>query len=107
MYPVPWLLAALATSTSSAVITAALLGIVWKVIADTLLVWSARGQRPPARVVALVPLRDCLLLALWCIALVRRTVVWRGNRRRIGHGTRLLQAPTHAELTQANAGAST
>ena len=51
---------------------------------------------------ALAPLRDCLLLALWCVALVRRTVVWRGNRRRIGRGTVLVRLAPALEAQRAN-----
>ncbi len=108
MYPVPWLLAALWLAWAGDVrpaMACALAGIAWKVLSDAALVWGVRNERPPARVLALIPLRDCLLLALWCSALVRRTVVWRGNRRRIGHGTRLVAAPAHGELAQANANA--
>lgn len=113
MYPVPWLVASLmmiATahadeplSTHARVVASyALLGIAWKSLADALLFWHVRGVRPPASVLALVPMRDCMLLALWCTALLRRTIVWRGNRRRIGRGTSLLPVAPSLETQEAN-----
>jgi len=94
MYPVPWLLFALAFAAAArdgeATASYALTGIAWKSIADVALMWHVRGARPPLSALPLVPFRDCLLLALWCAALMRRTIVWRGNRRRIGPGTCLL-----------------
>lgn len=103
MYPVPWLALALALSAAAAVGADeglarearavagwACLGIAWRALADAALFWHVRGERPPVSVLVLVPLRDVLLLALWCVALVRRTTVWRGNRRRIGPGTTLM-----------------
>jgi hypothetical protein len=53
-------------------------------------------------VLALVSMRDCLLLALWCVALLRRTIVWRGNRRRIGRGTTLMPVAPTLETQEAN-----
>lgn len=103
MYPIPWLLASIALAGGQRAIGIALLGIVLKAIADALLMWHVRGAQPPAIVVALVPLRDCLLLALWCAALVRRTIVWRGNRRRIGRGTVLMPIASPLDHTGSEA----
>lgn len=113
MYPVPWLLASLAmiavahadeplAGDTRALAACALLGVAYKSLADALLFWHVRGARPPASVLALVPLRDCLLLALWCTALLRRTVIWRGNRRRIGRGTSLMPLAPTLEAREAN-----
>lgn len=113
MYPVPWLVSSLALiaaahadesiSTDTRAIAAyALLGIAYKALSDALLFWHVRGARPPASVLALVPMRDCLLLALWCTALLRRTIVWRGNRRRIGRGTTLIPVAPSLETQEAN-----
>jgi ceramide glucosyltransferase len=109
MYPVPWLLIALALALPAlshpdealardahAIASLALLGVAFKSLSDFALVWHVRQQRPPALALLVVTLRDCALLALWCVALLRRTIVWRGNRRRIGPGTTLL--PLAAEL---------
>jgi ceramide glucosyltransferase len=106
MYPVPWLVLSLGLNALSngarALVAYALLGIAWKALADAALFWHVRGARPPSSVLAVVPLRDCLLLGLWCVALLRRTVVWRGNRRRIGRGTSLLPVASSLEGRQAN-----
>jgi ceramide glucosyltransferase len=106
MYPVPWLALSLVINGLSdgprSLCAYALLGIACKALADAMLFWHVRGERPPSSVLALVPLRDCLLLGLWCVALLRRTVVWRGNRRRIGRGTTLLPAAPSLEAREAN-----
>jgi len=104
MYPVPWLLASFSLVRDvDAVAATALLGVAWKAIADAALVWHVRGSRPPLSTLVLVPLRDCLLLALWCVALLRRTIVWRGNRRRIGPGTSLMPVTPALEQTRSEA----
>lgn len=113
MYPVPWLMLALGmlalahageplSRDARALAGYALGGIAWKALADAALFWHVRRERPPSAALALVPLRDCLLLALWCVALVRRTVVWRGNRRRIGRGTVLMPVTPALETQSAN-----
>ena len=38
----------------------------------------------------LLPLKDTLLMIVWAVALVRRSVEWRGNRMRIEAGSRLV-----------------
>ena len=109
MYPVPWLLIALALTLSSlshadqalardahATALLAVSGVALKSLLDFVLVWHVRQQRPASLALLAAPLRECTLAALWCVALVRRTIVWRGNRRRIGPGTCLL--PLAAEL---------
>ncbi len=40
--------------------------------------------------IAAVPLKDVLLFAAWAQGLVRRTVEWRGNRLRVGPGSKLV-----------------
>ena len=116
MYPVPWLLIALSVALSAgshpdealardahASAQLALLCIACKALSDFVLVWHVRRQRPPSLALLLVALRDCLLIALWSVALVRRTIVWRGNRRRIGPGTSLLPLPAELATREARA----
>lgn len=93
LYPVPWLLAAgllqLAGGGSASLVKAAFAGICIKVLSDVVLLWRLRG-RPPLLAALTIPLKDCLVLCLWPIALLRRTVVWRGTLLRLGPGTRLI-----------------
>lgn len=68
---------------------AAFIGLVLKVAADAALWQRLRGEAMPLRGIALVPVKDCLVLALWCIGLWRRRIEWRGHRMRIGADSRL------------------
>jgi ceramide glucosyltransferase len=104
LYPAPWLLTALVLGSISGSERAAQLaatGLALKVAADCALLTHVRARCPRPITLALIPLRDCMLLAAWCLALVRRTVVWRGHRRRIGHGTRLV--PIHHSVHSGHA----
>lgn len=47
---------------------------------------------------ALLPLKEGLFVAVWCTALVKRTVHWRGNRMLVGSGSRLLRLEPGAHL---------
>jgi ceramide glucosyltransferase len=92
-YPAPLLLLAAVLARAAgmpvAFPRAALLGIVLKLVADAALVTRLRGTPPTLLALTLSPLKDCLLLLVWCIAAVRRTVQWRGHLMRIGPGTTL------------------
>jgi len=64
------------------------------------------GRRPRAAEIALLPLKDLLIAAVWLAAPFRRTVAWRGTRLRIGAGSRLYplgagSRPTPAPATSA------
>ncbi|MGQ0508356.1 MAG: glycosyltransferase [Myxococcaceae bacterium] len=43
-----------------------------------------------ARALCAVPVKDAILFAAWLNGLIRRTVVWRGKRLRVGAGSRLI-----------------
>jgi hypothetical protein len=58
-----------------------------KLVSDVSLFMRLRGQRMPVKYVALVPVKDFLVMAVWCTAAVKRTILWRGNRMRIGAGS--------------------
>ncbi|MET0340699.1 MAG: glycosyltransferase [Polyangiales bacterium] len=62
-----------------------------KIICDSFLVRLVRGT--PVRPVhaLLVPVKDLMMLSVWCYALFSRSVEWRGIRFRIGPGTQLLR----------------
>lgn len=49
--------------------------------------------------VAAVALKDVLLFLAWCNGLVSRTVLWRGHRLRVTHGSRLVR-PGHALVAE-------
>jgi ceramide glucosyltransferase len=64
-----------------------------KALADAL---AARRLRPGGfrlAQLAAVPLKDLLLGAAWTYGLVRRDVIWRGNRLRVLAGTRVASSP--------------
>jgi ceramide glucosyltransferase len=93
--PLPWLLAAalglwvwgdgLPHAASAWALVG--LGVGVKLAADVSLFMRLRGERMPLRYLALVPLKDLLIMGVWWIAAVKRTITWRGNRMRIGAGS--------------------
>lgn len=60
---------------------------------DALLARSASGRWPALSALALLPIKDTLLLGAWAVAAVRSSVAWRGHTLRIGAGTRVLPQP--------------
>jgi ceramide glucosyltransferase len=52
-----------------------------------------RGSFPKVRHLLLSPIKDILLLPIWCDAIVNRRVQWRGHSFVVGRMTRLRQAP--------------
>ena len=62
-------------------------GTLLKLASDVSLFARLRGQRMPMKYLALVPVKDFLVMAVWCTAAVKRTILWRGNRMRIGAGS--------------------
>jgi len=106
--PIPWLLAASAATVlnhapllglSAANWVGLLLGgILLKCASDG---WVARrlGRRAfSASDLAWIPIKDLLISLVWTIGAVKRTVNWRGNQLRIGHGSVLDTRGTPAEL---------
>lgn len=100
--PSPWLLIALAlvlletppfeTETWSLGIV---LGLLMRVGSDAAIARALRGA--PLRPLdhAAMLLKDILLLGIWAVGALRRTVLWRGNRMRIARGSRLLPVQEH------------
>ncbi|MDI1449815.1 glycosyltransferase [Polyangium sp. 6x1] len=86
--PVP-LLFLLSLVAGGALGWAALLGVALKMGLDAALWSRMRGERMSWRCVCLVPFKDVLATWTWVVGGIRRTVDWRGNRMRIGEGTRL------------------
>lgn len=97
LFTTPWLLLVLAATrgTAGASSMMALLGTValLRLTSDAWLLRLVTGRPVALRSLALVPLRDCLSLAFWCLANLQRSVTWRGHALRIGQGTRLSRAP--------------
>jgi len=62
-----------------------------KIVTDSLLVKLIRGVAIRPQHALLVPLKDLIMLSIWCYALFSRSVEWRGIRFRIGPGTQLLR----------------
>jgi ceramide glucosyltransferase len=98
--PLPWLLAwALVAGDSARVAAAALSGAFAKLALDVLLARTLRGTWPRASTVVLTPVKDLLMLAVWGVAIFRRTICWRGNLLRVGAGSVL--SPLAAEAVSA------
>ncbi|MEZ0312007.1 MAG: glycosyltransferase [Myxococcota bacterium] len=93
--PLPWLfIAALALGMwgrdlpyARALAIALVVGTLLKLGSDVSLFMRLRRQRMPVKYLALVPVKDFLVMAVWCTAAVKRTILWRGNRMRIGAGS--------------------
>ncbi len=93
--PLPWLfIAALALAVCGRTLPyagqlaiALGVGILLKLGSDASLFVRLRRQRMPLKYLALVPVKDFLVMAVWCTAAVKRTILWRGNRMRIGAGS--------------------
>jgi len=93
--PVPLaLIAALLGGLSSPAFPFACVVVTGKVTADAYLMRRLRGETLPFRWLWVSTLRDLLMIGVWCYSLFSRTIVWRGERRRIGPGSRLTQVPT-------------
>lgn len=83
-------LAALAISGFDLRIVAAVLFVIaTKPFLESIALRRLRGEPMALRHLALSPLKDLLVAAVWPYALVSRTVEWRGVRMHIGHGSRV------------------
>ncbi|HEX7476655.1 MAG TPA: glycosyltransferase [Polyangiales bacterium] len=102
VYLTPWLLALLAVMVAAspqlrlqtAIFALVVSGL--RVASDAWLARRLAGRLPALRALAFLPLKDCAMLTVWAVALVRRTVVWRGHALRIGVGSRVTGA-SHGE----------
>lgn len=94
--PTPWLvLVALLGPPPLAGV--ALLAIGAKIASDALLSRLLSGSALPLRHLPWILVKDLSTLLMWAVSALRTSVVWRGNRMRIGAGTRLTsdrQVPT-------------
>jgi ceramide glucosyltransferase len=92
--PVPLLLAwAVACALDGApriALAGAAAGIGARATLDGLLLRHLRGSDPPLDLLRLLrwgPFKDLLIFGVWVAAAFRRTIVWQGNRLRIGRGS--------------------
>jgi ceramide glucosyltransferase len=87
--------ALLALVAGELVLSAASLGgVAAKVAADGAVLGRLAGRwAAPLRQIAWVPVKDLLIFGVWLTAPFLDTVDWRGNRVRIGKGSRLFPLP--------------
>ena len=101
-YPIPLLLLSASIACSAQLswnaTRVALAGVLLKMAGDAALAFRMRRKAPPVLALVLTPLKDCVLLAVWAVAALRRTVDWRGHRLRIGPGTLVQRISSHPEL---------
>jgi ceramide glucosyltransferase len=91
LYATPWLTAPLLlqeslTPSDWACSAAAMM---LRIGSDGVLARRVTGRWPSLAALALIPVKDTVLLGVWAVALCRRNVSWRGHSLRIGPGTRL------------------
>lgn len=102
VYPTPWLLALLFAAGSGTTVVPlaetglmalAVAGLVLKLAADAWLIHHLRRTEISLLDLACVPLKDCLVLVLWVVGLLKQSVQWRGHALWIGAGSRLHRLP--------------
>lgn len=89
-------LIALIASTRSELLTIALGGLALKWAVEAV-VYFRLARQGSLSTLALLPLRDLMMPAMWALSAVRRTVAWRGNRMRVGAGSALLPPDEFAD----------
>ncbi|WP_233581275.1 bacteriohopanetetrol glucosamine biosynthesis glycosyltransferase HpnI [Acidipila sp. EB88] len=93
-HPVPWALLCLVASGGSLFsVLLLVLALLARMAVALLIGYSLVGDRAVLRDLVLLPLRDCLALALWAWSFAGNTVEWRGERFRIEAG-KLLRIPS-------------
>ncbi len=65
------------------------LGLVFKWFSDAHVMWRVRGERLRLEELPCWLAKDLMLLGIWGLGAVKRTVVWRGTVLRIGPGSEL------------------
>lgn len=90
LYASPFLLLPLCLGRYERFLPWCALALLVRIALDALLSRKVAGRWPALAVLAFLPLKDALLLGAWSIALVKRSVAWRGHALRIGPGSRLL-----------------
>jgi ceramide glucosyltransferase len=93
LYPTPWALAVLLLAILRAgpgwLALAAVSAVMLKVAADAVLGWRIRHVPWRPRELAVIPIKDLLVIAVWVVGVWKRTVTWRGHRLWLGAGSRI------------------
>lgn len=105
--PVPFLLAVmtlaggrwLGTAHDPLLALGAATLVLIKIAADASQARALRGQPLALSRLALVPVKDCLVLGMWTLGLVWREIDWRGHRMRIGPGSALTPVDERLAVT--------
>jgi ceramide glucosyltransferase len=93
LYSTPWLTAPLFVQEPFAEASwACAAAILARIGSDGLLARHVSGRWPALGTLAMIPVKDTVLLGVWMVALCRRSVHWRGHTLRLGPGTRLVPA---------------
>jgi len=90
LYSSPFVVLPLLVGEYETWLPACLVGLGARIGVDALLAHKVSGRWPGFAVLVFLPAKDALLLAVWSVALVKRSVHWRGHALRIGPGSRLL-----------------
>ncbi|GMV14191.1 MAG: hypothetical protein AMXMBFR56_24150 [Polyangiaceae bacterium] len=99
--PVPFFLLALVVGWPQGTpVALSLSGIGLKIASDLAQLRALSGRRPSLRDGLAILLKDVVALAIWAVALVRRSVLWRGHRFWIGKGSVLEPARVLAPAKQ-------
>jgi ceramide glucosyltransferase len=107
LYATPWLTAPLLVQESlSPSGWAYAAAVLMRIGSDGMLARSVTGRWPSFGALALIPVKDTLLLGVWMLAFCRRNVQWRGNQLRIGRGTRLIARGQTGDLRDREAHAA-
>ena len=86
-HPVPWaLLYAAATGCSLPSILVLLLALLARLAVAIMVGYGLLGDRQVLRDLALMPVRDCVALALWVWSYAGDTIEWRGEQFRVRKG---------------------
>lgn len=91
LYATPWLTAPLLVqeSLTPSGLACGAAAVMLRIGSDGALARKVTGRWPSLATLALIPVKDTVLLGVWMVALCRRNVSWRGHSLRIGPGTRL------------------
>lgn len=81
-------------------VSVATLGL--RTVLDGVALSALRGTVPDVRDLAWSPVKDALATWAWCIGLVRRRVMWRGNEMRIRRGSELMHPQCANPLSPMN-----
>lgn len=82
-------LASVASGLDPGIVFGAVILTAVKMCLDAFVLARVRGEPMRARLLAVAPLKDLLLFAMWPYAAVSRSVEWRGARYRMGWQSRL------------------